>query len=278
MSGASSDTPTLLGVPYDAASSFLRGPADAPSAIRAALRSPAGNLWTESLLDLDAPGMLGDAGDVALAAAGDDAPAVRDAIAAAVHALLDGGARPIVLGGDHSVSYPVLRAVRRRHPRLTVLHVDAHPDLYEAFEGDPLSHASPFARVMAERLCDRLVQVGIRAMTGHQRDQAARHGVEVIAMRDWARGARPVVDGPVYLSLDVDALDPAFAPGVSHREPGGLATREVIGLVQALGGTLVGADVVEYNPRRDPDGLTAPVAAKLVKEIAARMHAGGRDA
>jgi len=117
--------------------------------------------------------------------------------------------------------------------------------------------------------------VGIRSMNAHQRAQAERHGVEVIDMRSWAHGVRPSVSGPVYLSIDLDGLDPAFAPGVSHREPGGLSTREVITLIQECGGTLVGADVVEFNPLQDATDCTARVAAKLVKEIAARVLTGG---
>jgi arginase len=183
-----------------------------------------------------------------------------------------------VLGGDHSVTYPVLRAFAARHPMLTILHVDAHADLYHAFEGDRFSHACPFARIMEEGLAVRLVQVGIRTLTGHQREQVERFGVEVIDMRAWAAGARPFVDGAVYLSLDLDGLDPAFAPGVSHREPGGLTVREVVTLVQESEGELVGADVVEYNPRQDLGGVTAIVAAKLVREIAGRMLRDGAAA
>lgn len=262
--------PTLLGVPYDAASSFLRGAAGAPPLIRAALASSHSNWWTEAGRDLAAPGALDDAGDVPLAATAGPA-AVHDAVIAAVAGLVANGRRPIVLGGDHSITYPVLRAVRPAHPRLTILHVDAHPDLYADFEGDPLSHASPFARILEDGLADRLVQVGVRATNGHQRAQAARYGVEVIDMPAWAAGARPAVRGPVYVSVDLDAFDPAFAPGVSHREPGGLTVREVLTLLHALPGPLVGADVVEFNPAQDPAGLTAHVAAKLVKELAGHM-------
>jgi arginase family enzyme len=128
---------------------------------------------------------------------------------------------------------------------------------------------------MEEGLARRLVQVGIRTMNGHQRSQAERFNVKVIDMRAWEAGERPVVDGAVYLSVDLDGLDPAFAPGVSHREPGGLSVREVLTLVQNVGGTLVGADVVEYIPRQDLAGVTATVAAKIVKEIAGRMLGEG---
>jgi arginase family enzyme len=124
---------------------------------------------------------------------------------------------------------------------------------------------------MEEGLARRLVQVGIRTMNGHLKEQAARFGVEVIDMKAWASGSRPLIEGPVYVSIDIDGIDPAFAPGVSHREPGGLTPREVLGVIQTLSGPLVGADVVELNPSRDPGGITAPLCAKLVKELASRM-------
>jgi arginase len=263
----------LLGLPWDGGSSFLRGAAGAPAAIRAALRSEAGNLWSEHGVDLGAPGVLVDHGDVPGLA--DRTPAeAAAAIEQGVAKVLAAEHRPLLLGGDHSVSYPALRALAARHPRLTVLHLDAHPDLYESFDGDRRSHASPFARVMEEGICGRLVQVGIRTMNGHQREQAQRFGAEVIDMRGWDAGARPQVEGAVYLSVDLDVLDPAYAPGVSHREPGGLTVREVVRLIQGVGGDLAGADLVELNPARDQDGVTGTVAAKLVKEMAARVLGG----
>jgi arginase len=265
----SAGRPTLIGLPYDASSSFRRGAAGAPKAIRDALASPASNSWSEALVDVGAA--LGDAGDVDLANTTD----VRGTIEAGVGSVVRGGGRPVCLGGDHSVSYPILRALRPACPQLTVLHFDAHPDLYAEFEGDRFSHACPFARVMEERLADRLVQVGVRTINAHQRAQADRYRVDVIDMRAWVAGARPVVSGPVYVSIDIDALDPAFAPGVSHREPGGLSVRDVLTVLQSLPGLLVGGDVVEFNPSQDPIGLTAPVCAKLVKELVGAMMGSG---
>jgi len=260
-------TPTLIGIPWDAHSSFMRGAAAAPPLVRRALFSPASNMWTESGLDLGVPGRLADAGDI-------DLPDSKDALGVieeAVRRLMEDGGAPLAIGGDHAVTYPVVRAVAKRHPGLTILHIDAHPDLYDEFEGNRLSHACPFARIMEEGLASRLVQVGIRAMNGHQREQARRFGVETIDMRAWAAGTRPVVAGHVYVSIDLDGLDPAFAPGVSHREPGGLSVRDVIGLVHALPLPPIGADIVEFNPSQDSVGLTAHVAAKLVKELAGVM-------
>lgn len=260
-------TPTLIGIPFDGASSFLRGAAAAPAAIRRELASEAGNGVSEALIDLRAPGALIDAGDVALTPHGEPPTQITDAILG----VLARDGRPISLGGDHSITFPIVRAMRTHWPTLTILQFDAHPDLYDVFEGDRLSHACPFARIMEGQLADRLVQVGIRAMNAHQHVQAARFGVEVIDMRAWSAGARPVVRGPVYVSVDIDGLDPAFAPGVSHREPGGLSVREVLSVIQALEGPLVGADVVEYNPSRDVGNLTSHVCAKLVRELASRM-------
>lgn len=266
-------TPTLLGVPYDAASSFLRGAAAAPRAIREALFSPASNLWTELGIDLGAPDALRDEGDLTIVD-GVGGAEVHARIASEVTRLVDAGALPIVLGGDHSVTSGVVRGLSASHRPLTILHFDAHPDLYQAFDGDEWSHASPFARVMEAGLADRLVQIGIRTMNGHQREQAARFGVEVIDMSAWTAGRRPAIaaDSLLYLSIDCDAFDPAFAPGVSHREPGGLTPREVIDFIQRAGARIVAADVVECNPSRDVACLTSILAAKLVKEIAGAMR------
>jgi agmatinase len=262
-----SPIPTLIGIPWDANSSFMRGAAAAPPLVRQALFSPASNMWTETLVDLGVPGRLADAGDLAVP----DSNAAVSVIENAIATLMDSGGAPLAIGGDHAVTYPVVRAVGARYARLTILHIDAHPDLYDEFEGNRVSHACPFARIMEEGLAARLVQVGIRAMNGHQREQARRFGADVIDMRAWAAGVRPAPAGPIYVSIDLDGLDPAFAPGVSHREPGGLSVRDVIGLVQALPSPPVGADVVEFNPSQDPTGVTAHVAAKLLKELAGAM-------
>lgn len=261
----------VLGLPADDRSSYLRGAAAAPAAIRAAFDCPSSNLAAEDGLDLGACPSIKDLGDLALGGRLDPA-----AIEAAAASILGAGSRLVCLGGDHATSYPVLAGYRdaRKKP-IDVLHLDAHNDLYEDFEGDRLSHACPFARACEEGAVGRLVQVGIRGMTPHLRAQAARFGVEVVDMRAWSAGARPRFEGEFYLSLDLDVLDPAFAPGVSHREPGGLSTRELLGLVQSCPGTLVGADLVELNPGRDRDGITAMAAAKLLKEILARLVRGG---
>ena len=259
--------PTLIGLPYDASSSFLRGPALAPARIREELHSSQSNGCSEIGIRVIGEGGIGDAGDLVLPATSES----RAIIEAGIRALIESGARPLSLGGDHSVTYPVLRAIAPFVPELTILQIDAHPDLYADFEGDRFSHACPFARIMEEKLAAHLVQVGIRTMNAHQRAQAERFDVRVIDMRAWAAGARPELRAPLYVSVDMDGIDPAFAPGVSHREPGGLTVREVVTIIQSLPGPIVGADVVELNPTQDGSGASASVAAKLVRELASRM-------
>jgi len=258
--------PQLIGIPYDASSSFLRGSAAAPPVIRAVMRSPAGNSYSELGADLT---QLADAGDLQVS---EDPAAARAQIEAGAFASVDSNFRPICLGGDHSITYPIMRAIAKKHPRVTILHIDAHGDLYDHFDGDRYSHACPFARIMEEGLAAKLVQVGIRTLTPHQREQIKKFAVDTIEMQHFAAGARPIVDGPVYLSVDLDGLDPAFMPGVSHREPGGLSTRDVLTMIHSLQGPIVGADVVEFNPSQDSSGVSAATAAKLVREIAGHMH------
>jgi arginase len=176
---------------------------------------------------------------------------------------------PILLGGDHAISFPALAGIFAHHGPVNILHFDAHPDLYDELGGNRRSHASPFARIMEAGLATRLVQVGIRTLNRHQREQAARFGVEIVPMRDFLAGNVPIPEAPLYVSIDLDGLDPAFAPGVSHHEPGGLSTRQLLDVLARIPGPIVGADVVELNPDRDVNGMTAAVAAKLVKELAA---------
>ncbi|MEJ2211908.1 MAG: agmatinase [Anaerolineae bacterium] len=257
----------LLGIPFDEHSSYISGAALAPRRIREVLHSGETNLASEAGLDLGREPRLHDVGDLTLGRGA----ATMEQIESAVAALLERGARVLSLGGDHALTLPVVRAYARRYEGLNLLHLDAHPDLYDEFEGDRYSHACPFARIMEEGLVARLVQVGIRTMNDHQRAQAERWGVTVVDMGHWQPGIELPLEGPTYLSLDLDVLDPAFAPGVSHHEPGGLSTREVLRLLHRLEVPIVGADIVEFNPERDLLGMTAMVAAKFVKEIVAAI-------
>jgi arginase len=127
---------------------------------------------------------------------------------------------------------------------------------------------------MEAGLAKRLVQVGIRTMNRHQREQAEKFGVDVVEMRGLPAYGKLKAAGPVYITFDMDVLDPAFAPGISHREPGGMSVREAIAHLHAIEGEIVGADLVEYNPVRDVAGMTATVAAKILTEILGKMVVG----
>lgn len=258
---------TVVGIPFDENSSFLRGPALAPPQIRAAMHCGSANLSTELGMDLAAEEGWQDVGDLDLPGGS----AALDRIEREVDELLRQGARVFSLGGDHSVTYPLVRAHARHHSQLTILHLDAHPDLYDELDGNRLSHACPFARILEEGLCSRLIQVGIRTLNPHQRQQAARFGVEIHEARRWQNDTNLSLSGPIYLSLDLDVLDPGFAPGVSHYEPGGFSVRDVLHILHSVDAPIVGADLVEFNPTRDPGGVTAMVAAKFYKEVVGRM-------
>ena len=257
---------SLIGIPLDANSSHLRGCAAGPASMRKALHSGSGNHVTEATVDVVS--QLDDLGDLDLSnEAGSTADA--DAITEAVAVELGRGRRVLSVGGDHSVTYPILRAFRDHvDAPLTVVHIDAHPDLYDDLDGNPLSHASPFARALEDGCMARLVQLGIRTATVHQREQAARWGVEMYGARELDRFDPSSLSAPIYVSVDLDGLDPSVAPGVSHHEPGGMTYRELLDVIDAVPGPIVGADVVELNPSRDLVGMTAMVAAKTVKELA----------
>ena len=257
----------LIGLPSDVNSSFERGAAQAPAAIRRALWSDRGNLACEDGQEVGIDFELLDRGDLWLNEDAADDAVIADAIRAAIQS----GAVPLALGGDHAMTHPVLRGVHAEHGPVTILHFDAHPDLYDDFDSNPRSHASPFARIMEAGIATRLVQVGIRTLNRHCREQAERFGVEIVPMADFTPDQVPVLEGPLYISIDLDGIDPSEAPGVSHPEPGGLTVREVLAVLQRQTAAIVGADIVELNPRFDSNDRTAIIAAKLVRELSASI-------
>ncbi len=257
----------ILGIPLDENSSFLRGPALAPRKIMACLYSDSSNLSSENGFDLGTSDKWQDVGDLELATG---AKAMAQ-IEAGVQKLLEREEKILCLGGDHSVSYPIVKAHAAKYGALNILHLDAHPDLYDNMLENKFSHASPFARMLEDGLVKRLVQVGIRTLNPHQREQAKRFGVEVIEMRDLSKLEKLEFSEPLYLSLDLDVLDPAFAPGISHHEPGGFTTRELLNILHNIKTPLIGADLVEYNPTRDVQDVTGMVAAKLCKELIVKL-------
>ncbi len=262
----------LIGVPFDEKSSYLRGAADGPRAIREASTGKAYNPFTELGVDLEKDAVMVDLGDVDTSG---DVDKSFERTEGAIRRILEKKAVPFVLGGDHSITFHVVKSMARAYKRLDLLHFDAHPDLYDDLYGDRLSHACPMARIVEAGLVRRLVQVGIRAATADQRVNAAKYKIKMIEMRSISAALGLKFDHPLYISFDLDALDPAFAPGVSNREAGGLSTRQAIDVLHALEAKIVGLDVVELNPSRDPSGITAVAAFKIIKEVAGKIVQGG---
>ena len=257
----------ILGIPYDDDSSFLLGCRKGPDAIRAAAACRSGHWVAENGVDLQDHPRIADLGNIEFS----DSTDPRTAIETAVHHALQNQTATLSLGGDHSITYPILKAYADHFGPVNVLQLDAHPDLYDVLDDNRFSHACPFARSHESGLIQRHVQIGIRTLTPHQQIQADRFGVEVHAMTDSPQVTQLEFDGPVYLTLDLDVLDPAFAPGINHYEPGGMSVRDVLALIQNLKTGLIGADIVELNPDRDFQDMTARVAAKFMKEILASM-------
>jgi agmatinase len=259
----------LLGIPFDSNSSFLKGAALAPARIRLMDADGSANPFSENGIEIKIGNNYQDIGDIVFA---DSNPA--NAYAAIKHRItreLLFENKIICLGGDHSISYPVIEAHAGKYTDLHVLHIDAHGDLYENFDNNPYSHASPFARLLENNIIQSLTQVGIRTLNKHQREQASKYQVKIIEMKDFNFDFITGLKSPLYISLDIDVLDPAFAPGISHHEPGGMTTRELIKIIQSITVPVVGADIVEYNPMRDTNYMTAMVAYKLFKELASKM-------
>jgi agmatinase len=252
----------IQGIQFDEKSSYQKGPKLAPPLIREALNCGSANMFAENLTSIE-NSKIEDKGDFEISNYFD--------IEKITKTHLDSGAKVFTLGGDHSITFPIIKAHFEKYPKLDILHIDAHCDLYDNFEGDPYSHACPFARIMENGLAVKLVQVGIRTLNTHQAEQAEKFNVEIHQMKNLDLSTIPKFKNPLYISLDMDGFDPAFAPGVSHHEPGGLTSRQVIDLIQSIETEVIGADIVEYNPDRDFQNMTAFLAAKMMKEIVAKM-------
>ncbi len=276
----------LLGIPFDGAGSYRPGPRFAPREVRqhSVLIRP-----YNPALAVDPFRVLrvADVGDVDVDPLGIEQTFAL--VEAAVDRVLAVGAVPVCVGGDHSVSLPILRALGRHHGPVGMVHVDAHQDMWEEYFGHRYFHGTPFRRAVEEGLLDprRVVQVGIRGPVYDEDDFAfARtHGVRWVTASQVQRdGLGPVLDllaslrgAPVYLSFDVDGVDPAFAPGTGTPEPGGLSSREALEVVRALAALdLVGADVVEVSPPYDHAGITSLLAAAVLFEVLSALAVARR--
>ena len=235
--GVSADDIVVLGVPFDAYSSYLKGPALAPEAIRQKLLTGSANSSAETGAELKEHPRIRHVGNIEW----EEESQAFNAIEEVIGEVAKGGGIPLTFGGDHSITFPIVKSLAPYHDEFTILHFDAHPDLYDSFKGNPYSHACPFARIMEGGLAKRLVQVGIRTLNQHQREQVERFSVEVHEMKDWKGPEQIKLNNPVYISIDIDALDPAYAPGVSHLEPGGLSVRQVLDVIHSIDVPIIGA-------------------------------------
>ncbi len=268
----------LVGIPYDGGTSYRTGARFGPRAVReqSSLIRP----WNPVLKVHPFEKLrVADCGDV------DVVPISIERTYAAIEQriveLTSRGAVPVSVGGDHSVTLPILRALARRHGRLGIVHFDAHPDTWDEYFGSKFFHGTPFRRAVEEGLVDpgRMIQIGIRGPLYGAEDFAFhdRHGIEVVRIETVKeQGTAWVAErlvrlrgGPVYCSFDIDAVDPAYAPATGTPEVGGLTSYEALVLVRALTGqALVGADVVEVSPPYDgPGQITSLLAANLMFEL-----------
>ena len=258
---------SILNIPSDENSSFLRGCAKAPQKIIKAFYSSSSNEFSENNVNVHNTNVINILDEINIPSG---KAGINKIFNVACNEIKKNN-KLVSIGGDHSITFPLIQAHAKKYNSLNILHFDAHPDLYDNFDNNPFSHASPFARIMEKKLVKRLVQVGIRTLNTHQREQVKKFGIEVIEMKDFNIDLSFQFDGPVYISLDIDGLDPAYAPGVSHPEPGGLTTRNIINIIHTLKGNLIGGDIVEYNPINDLNNITAITSAKLLKEIIGKI-------
>ncbi|RLD28447.1 MAG: agmatinase [Bacteroidetes bacterium] len=259
----------LIGIPFDENSSYLKGSALAPLKIRSMDSDGSANRFSEHGVEIVEGVNYKDLGDIVFTIS--NAEKVYKKIKQTIQDELIASDKIICFGGDHSISFPVIEAYCEKYSNLNVLHLDAHADLYDNYENNPFSHASPFARLMEKGILKSLTQVGVRTLNTHQKEQAKKYNVTIIEMKDFNLEFIEALKEPLYISLDLDVLDPAFAPGISHHEPGGLSTRTLISILQSINAPIVGADIVELNPKRDINNMTAMVAYKLFKELASKM-------
>ncbi len=269
----------IVGVPLDIGTSNRVGARYGPRQIRAesVLVRPYGMATGAAPFDSF---NVGDLGDVALNTY--NLEKSIDIITAHYDALLQSPVKTISLGGDHTIALPILRAQAKKHGPLAVIHVDAHADMNDAMFGEPVTHGTIFRRAIEEELInpELMIQIGLRA-TGYAAedfDWAKDRGVQVVPAEDcWYRSLAPLMDEfrkkvgpdqPVYLSFDIDGLDPSCAPGTGTPEPGGLTTSQGIEIIRGASGlNLIGADLVEVSPPYDTTGNTALLAANLVFEM-----------
>lgn len=279
----------VVGLPWDITSSYRRGAAAGPDAMRRATSGRLYNRFTEQGLDLATLWKVCDHGNVKET---NNISKLKKNLASAINLHDHRDHSTLFLGGDHFISYPCFSLMaQKRKSRLSLLYFDAHPDLYESYEGSRYSHATTVSRVLEDKNLSSgaVCYVGIRASTSEQNERIRTLGLNAYTTQDvYRRGCDAIassirsmlLDQPVYLSIDLDCLDPAFAAGVGNPHPGGLSTRQIFEILHGIEGLeIVAADIVEYSPRFDSKArTTAFTSAILIKElmgIMARSAASG---
>jgi agmatinase len=276
----------VVGVPFDGGTSYRPGARFGPAAVRQGSRllrpyNPALEAMPFALAQVV------DAGDIACTPFSAEEAVAQ--IEAGAGALLGGGGRLVAIGGDHTIALPLLRATARRHGPLALVHFDAHLDTWDTYFGQRFTHGTPFRRAWEEGLLrvDRSAHVGLRGplYSGDDLSEDTSMGFAQITTDDVAaRGVAEVVrqvlgrvgDAPVYVSVDIDVLDPAHAPGTGTPEAGGLTSRELLALVRGLRpAAVVGADVVEVSPAYDHAEITSIAAAHVLYDLVTQMAAPG---
>ena len=268
----------VLGVPFDSGVSYRPGARFGPSAVREASRLLQGYNQFQDVAPFQVQ-QVADLGDVNA-----NPFNIEDALSAIerrANELTDAGTKIVTIGGDHTIALPLLRAAHRKHGKVALLHFDAHLDTWDTYFGQPYTHGTPFLRAHEEGLLsrDHLTHVGIRANLHHKHDldRDAGIGFGIVSTMDVAeRGVADIIntmkerigDTPLYISIDIDVLDPSHAPGTGTPESGGLTSREMIQMLRGISDlNIVGADVVEVSPSYDWAQLTGLAASTLIYEL-----------
>ena len=279
-----------LGVPWDFSSSYRKGCAKAPKIIRQATSGELYNPYTENNVNIEDKWQIFDAGDVEVST--NDAMHTRKKVLTALKRIYDVKKNPrfLFLGGDHLITYFCFHSLSEtelfQENRVGIIYLDAHPDLYYQYKGNIYSHACVLRRIIDQTKIQpkNIIQIGTRASTNDQKEFADNAGITIITGKEFQRKGTVVTANlikkmftqtvdRIYLSIDLDILDPAFAPGLGNPEPGGLATREIIELIQELSNLPIFAfDIVELCPDYDQSNITAFAAAKVIKETLGIMN------